>query len=47
VAVVTRKPGNIAAAKAYSIQSAITPSMEVDVFWDLDDAERWLDGYTS
>jgi len=45
VAVVTTKPANIAAAKAYAIQSAPTSSMEVDVFWDLDDAERWLDGY--
>jgi len=45
VAVVTRKPANIAAAKAYAMQSAPTPAMEVDVFWDSDDAERWLDGY--
>jgi hypothetical protein len=45
VAVVTRKPANIAAAKGYAMQSAPTASLEVDVFWDMDDAERWLDGY--
>jgi hypothetical protein len=43
VAVVTRKPTNIAAARGYAMQS--TPAPEVDVFWDVDDADRWLDDH--
>jgi hypothetical protein len=41
VAVVAREGGAISSAQMYNIFGGKTESIEV--FWDLDDAEQWLD----
>jgi hypothetical protein len=43
VAFVTRKVDVVAAGHAYALDST-RQGRAVDVFWDIDDAERWLSG---
>lgn len=41
VAVVSRAGAVVGAGQMYAVRSA--PAMDVEVFWDIDDARRWLD----
>jgi hypothetical protein len=42
VALVTRHPDMIALSQGYAFNAAKT-AVEVQVFWDINEAERWLD----